>query len=91
MSWDQVQKCFAGVHQHLDAGGWFCLYGPFKYKGAFTSHGNAEFDQHLKAGDSRRGIRDFEALQQLAEAVGFSLINDYDLPANNRLLVWKKL
>jgi hypothetical protein len=44
----------------------------------------------LKARDPHSGIRDFEALQELAEKAGMKLKEDYEMPANNRTLVWSK-
>lgn len=90
MSWPAVEKMFAGVGPALKAGGVFCLYGPFNYDGAFTSESNARFDGWLKARDPASGVRDFEALNALAEAAGMQLVRDHVMPANNRILVWKK-
>ena len=61
MSWPEVECFFAGVGQVLEAGGVFCLYGPFNYNGHYTSESNARFDQWLKERDPLSGVRDFEA------------------------------
>ena len=37
-----------------------------------------------------RGIRDFEAVDALARAIGLALVEDNAMPANNRALVWQK-
>ena len=71
------------------AGLTLCVYGPFNYGGAFTSDSNASFDQWLKARDALSGIRDFEAVNALALSAGLQLIDDVEMPANNRLLVWR--
>ena len=91
MAWPQVECLFAGVSEVLEAGGVFCLYGPFNYGGRYTSDSNAQFDRWLKARDPLSGIRDFEALCALAESAGMVLREDYDMPANNRTLVWTRL
>ncbi len=70
--------------------GLLCLYGPFNYRGAYTSESNARFDRWLKARDPLSGIRDFEWIETLARAAGLLLKRDYAMPANNRLLVWRK-
>ena len=44
----------------------------------------------LKNIDSNRGIRDIESILSLAKKEGLLLINDFDMPANNQLLVFKK-
>ncbi len=90
MSWPQVEKMFACVGQVLEAGGLFCLYGPFNYNGQFSSDSNARFDHWLKQRDPLSGVRDFEAVNELAVQHGMSLLEDYAMPANNRTLVWKK-
>jgi len=90
MGWTEVQGLFAGVGRILDPGGVFCLYGPFNYGGRYTSESNARFDQWLKARDPKSGVRDFEALQELAADAGMRLRGDYEMPANNRTLVWSK-
>ena len=44
----------------------------------------------LRERDPLSGIRDIEALGELAASYGLSLVADHDLPANNRLLVFQK-
>jgi cyclopropane fatty-acyl-phospholipid synthase-like methyltransferase len=91
ISWPLVQAFFSGVSQHLNQQGKCCVYGPFNYKGQYTSESNAGFDIWLRERDSQSAIRDIEAIKALAESVGLSLENDHAMPANNRLLVFQKL
>ena len=90
MSWPEVVEMFNGVNQVLAQQGKFCLYGPFNYQGHYTSPSNAHFDQWLKARDPQSGIRDFEALSALADENDLKLVKDYEMPVNNRLIVWQK-
>jgi len=90
MGWPQVQACFAGLSGVLESGGVLAVYGPFNYGGAFTSDSNAQFDQWLKARDPVSGIRDLEAVDALARGIGLRLEADHAMPANNRLLVWRR-
>ncbi len=90
VSWPSVQTMFAGIGQVLAAGGLLVLYGPFNYEGAFTSESNARFDLWLKNRDPQSGIRDFEAVCELAAQQELQLQDDIAMPANNRLLVWRK-
>ena len=90
MSWHCVCNMFAGIGRVLAEDGILALYGPFNYDGRYTSDSNARFDAWLKARDPVSGIRDFEALDKLARAQGMTLINDYEMPVNNRILVWKR-
>jgi cyclopropane fatty-acyl-phospholipid synthase-like methyltransferase len=90
MSWAAVEGMFRGVGRTLAAGGILALYGPFNYGGKFTSESNARFDQWLKSNDPESGVRDFEALDLLAKEQGLTLVKDYAMPANNRILVWRR-
>lgn len=90
MGWSSVENMFAGIGQILNKEGVFCLYGPFNYNGQFSSESNARFDLWLKQRDPVSGVRDFEALQKLAEKAGLEFVNDHEMPANNRILVWQK-
>lgn len=90
MGWTEVEAMFAGIGRVLAPDGRFCLYGPFNYGGNYTSASNERFDRWLKARDPRSGVRDFEALNGLAEAAELHLVKDYAMPANNRILVWMK-
>lgn len=91
MDWSSVQQLFERIGEILLPGGVFCLYGPFNYQGNYTSDSNARFDQWLKQRDPRSGIRDVDDLQVLADAAQLELINDHEMPVNNRTLVWRKL
>jgi hypothetical protein len=93
LGWAEVEAFFAGVDAVLaragDAGGGvLAAYGPFNYRGEYTSASNSEFDAWLKARDPRSGIRDFEAVDALARGIGLRLRADVAMPANNRTLVW---
>ncbi|MCF6200171.1 MAG: class I SAM-dependent methyltransferase [Hyphomicrobiaceae bacterium] len=90
MSWSHVEKMFAGLAGVLNEGGILILYGPYKYKGNFTSDSNARFEQWLKGRDSKSGIRDFEKVDALANEIGLTLQKDHPMPANNQCLIWQK-
>ena len=90
MSWRAVQSLFAGVGSMLPAGGVLAVYGPFHYGGRATSDSNAAFDAMLRERDPGSGVRDFEAVDALAQAAGLALQADHAMPANNRLLVWRR-
>ena len=89
MPWTSVIQLLKGVGEVLSQQGLLCVYGPFKYKGKFTTQSNADFDQWLKHANPLSGIRDFEAVNQLAIDQGLSLVTDYPMPANNQLLIFK--
>lgn len=90
MAWSHVEAMFAGAGRVLKQGGLLCIYGPFNYNGNFTSESNAVFNMSLKAQGGHMGIRDFEAVDRLAGEQGMVLEADHAMPANNRLLVWRR-
>lgn len=91
MSWDAVVSMFAGVASHLESNARFCLYGPFNVNNQFTSQSNADFDARLRAEDSNMGIRDMTAIEPLASQHQMPLEQKLPMPANNFILVFKKL
>lgn len=90
MSWPEVQSLFAALPKALTGDAILAVYGPFNYRGEFTSPSNAAFDQWLRRRSPRSGIRDFAAVDPLARASGLALVEDRPMPANNRLLVWRR-
>ncbi len=90
MPWEAVGALFEYLGRHAPAGSLLLVYGPFNYQGAYTSDSNARFDEWLAATHPGGGIRDFEAVDLLAGAAGYELAADHPMPANNRLLVWRR-
>jgi SAM-dependent methyltransferase len=90
LSWRQVERLFAGLGG-IASVRTFCLYGPFRSGGKHTAESNARFDAMLRARDPLSGVRDLEALLELAHREGFVLQQDNAMPANNRLLVLEKV
>ncbi|RJF98257.1 DUF938 domain-containing protein [Noviherbaspirillum saxi] len=90
MSWDEVQSMFSRIGRLLPEAGLLCIYGPFNYDGRFTSSSNAQFDAQLRSQAAHRGIRDIEKINDLALANGLIATADHAMPANNRLLIWRK-
>jgi SAM-dependent methyltransferase len=90
MAWEEVEAMFAGLATTLSEDAVLAVYGPFNYGGAFTSDSNRVFDASLRARDARMGLRDFEAVDALARGIGLGLIGDVAMPANNRLLLWRR-
>lgn len=90
MPWSAVGEFFAGVGEVLESEGVLAIYGPFNYNGTYTSDSNREFDGWLKQRSALSAIRDFEAVDALARQIGCKLVKDHTMPANNRLLVWRR-
>ena len=90
MRWHEVETLFDGVGKLLPAGGVLAIYGPFNYNGDYTSESNKRFDASLHEFAPHMGLRDFAAIDALAQQAGLILQQDAGMPANNRLLVWRK-
>lgn len=90
MGWPEVQALFAALPDALEDEATVAIYGPFNREGTYTSDSNREFDAWLKARDPRSGIRDLEAVNLLADAGGLRLVADVEMPANNRMLIWRR-
>ncbi len=91
MSWEHVIKFISGAGRSLNKNGLLILYGPFNYQGKYTSESNRAFDGWLKNRDPLSGIRDFEDVDRMAFEAGLALEGDVEMPANNRILYWKKV
>ena len=90
MGWDEVVLLFAGLPTVMSPGALLTVYGPFNEGGRFSSASKADFDAALRAADPQRGIRDIEAVDDLAQAAGLVRVDDHAMPANNRCLTWQR-
>jgi cyclopropane fatty-acyl-phospholipid synthase-like methyltransferase len=91
MAWPSVANLFAGIGRWLLAGGQLGIYGPFNYGGNYTSDSNAQFDRWLQRQSASQGIRNVEDVMELAQRQRLELVADHAMPANNRLLHWRKV
>ncbi len=91
ISMEMVKQFMRDLGENLRPGNRVMFYGPFKYRDEYTSESNADFDLWLKDKDPKRGIRDFEHIEQMMQQQGFTLVQDIAMPANNQLLIFEKL
>jgi cyclopropane fatty-acyl-phospholipid synthase-like methyltransferase len=90
MSWPQVERTFAALPAIAGDDAKLVVYGPFNENGRFSSDSNAAFEDWLKERGEHMGIRDIEAVDALAKAVGFGMVDDIAMPANNRCVIWQR-
>ncbi|MEO7325837.1 MAG: DUF938 domain-containing protein [Dokdonella sp.] len=90
MAWHEVEAFFSALPLVVTGDAKLAIYGPFNVDGAFTSASNAAFDESLRARAPHMGIRDVRAVDALARAAGFVLLDDVAMPANNRLRTWQR-
>lgn len=88
--WSVATGLFAGAGRVLRDGGLLFLYGPFRIGGEATSPSNAAFDEDLRLRNAEWGVRDLEAVEEVARRAGIDLVERNDLPANNKLIVFRK-
>jgi uncharacterized protein DUF938 len=88
--WRVAEGLFAGAAHYLRADGRLFLYGPFKRDGRHTAISNAVFDSSLRERDPEWGVRDIEALKELAGRVGLVLVEIVEMPANNLIVVFER-
>ena len=90
ISKESVKNFILQAGEILKKRGRLIVYGPFKYNQRFTSSSNADFDNMLRERSSDSAIRDFEWVCDLCESENLFLETDFAMPANNRLLLFKK-
>ena len=88
MPWANTPVLLEESARLLTSGGKLVIYGPFMYGGRHTAPSNEAFDRSLKLRDPDMSVRDAERLVKHAKAVGFELVEDAGMPANNRTLVF---
>jgi hypothetical protein len=88
--WSATQALFEGAKALLSAGQVVFLYGPYRRFGDHTSPSNAQFDLDLRARDPEWGVRDLEAVSDVAAGAGFTLAETVEMPANNFSLVFQR-
>jgi hypothetical protein len=89
--WCVAEGVIAGAGRSLRQGGMLFLYGPFKRDGRHTAESNAAFDESLRHGNPEWGVRDVEAVEELASRAGLSLTEIAEMPANNLTLVLSRI
>ncbi|XP_076382360.1 methyltransferase-like 26 [Megalopta genalis] len=87
-------ECTIGLFKNagklLKDNGFLFTYGPYAVDGQITPESNVNFDKSLKFQDPDWGLRDIRDLKKLAEENNIKLIDIFDMPANNKTIIWKK-
>jgi SAM-dependent methyltransferase len=88
--WQATLDLIAGAARVLGEGGLLILYGPYRRLGAHTAPSNEAFDADLRARNPAWGVRDMEAVTDVARERGFALVETVPMPANNFSVVFRK-
>jgi hypothetical protein len=90
--WEATLGLFSGAAQILEKrGAPLILYGPYLEHGVETAASNLDFDASLKARDPRWGLRHVEDLDSLAAQQGMARSARHALPANNIMLIYRRI
>ena len=88
--WEAALGLLDGAARLLPDGAPLILYGPWREEGRALAPSNARFDASLKERDSRWGLRVVERFAAAADERGLSLVERRSMPANNRMLLFRK-
>lgn len=90
--WEATLGLFRGAAQVLrTSGAPLILYGPYIEQGVETAPSNLDFDASLKARNPLWGLRKAETLDALAATHGMRRTARHALPANNIMLIYRKI
>lgn len=89
--WQASLGLIAGAARVLPQGGPLILYGPWLKKGIETAPSNLAFDADLKRRNPEWGLRQVEDFAQAAAKKGLSFDEWRPMPANNLMLLFRKL
>ena len=88
--WAATGALVSGASAVLPEGGVLFLYGPYRRFGRHTAPSNEAFDAALRASDPEWGLRDLEAVVEVAGAAELDLAEVVAMPANNFSVVFRK-
>jgi hypothetical protein len=89
--WEATIGLFKGAQKMLESGAPLILYGPYFEVDVQTAASNVDFDINLKSRDPRWGIREVQDIDKLAQSAGFQRTKRYPMPANNLMLVYRRI
>lgn len=89
-SWSCTEGLFKNASGLLKPAGIMITYGPYASNGILIPESNVNFDQYLRTTNPEWGIRDLRDLEQLANTYSITLDRIFDMPANNKLCIWRR-
>jgi len=90
--WAATEGLMAGAARILpDPGGLLVLYGPFREAEVPLAPSNEAFDASLKSRDPAWGLREVEAVVALAQSHHLHLTRRVEMPANNLMLLFRRV
>ncbi|KAJ8925939.1 hypothetical protein NQ315_009791 [Exocentrus adspersus] len=88
-------SCAVGLFKNVGAvlkkHGLLVTYGPYANNGVLEPQSNRDFDRNIRARDPSCGVRDIQDLIKVAEPYGLKLVKIYEMPSNNKCLIWQRI
>lgn len=88
--WRSAIGLVRGAARVLPVGGLLFLYGPYRRSGRHTAPSNGAFDADLRRRNPEWGVRDLEAVADVAAEVGFAPPQIEPMPANNFSVLFRR-
>ncbi|MBD2485473.1 DUF938 domain-containing protein [Planktothrix sp. FACHB-1365] len=89
--WSACLGLMAGANRILPSGGILYLYGAYKQQGKHTAPSNEIFDTSLRLSNPEWGVRDLEAVVEIATLENLRLVGIIPMPANNLSVIFEKI
>jgi len=89
--WEAAIGLVAGAGRLLASGGLLALYGPYRRTGVALEPSNAAFDIDLRRRSPVWGVREVDDVTGLAVEAGFTAPIIETMPANNLMLLFRRL
>ncbi|KAL5280272.1 hypothetical protein ACFFRR_004318 [Megaselia abdita] len=88
-------ECSEGLFRNagrlLKPGGFLVTYGPYAENGVLEPESNVAFDQNLKSRNPSWGIKDIKDLKEIARTNGIEFKEYFNMPSNNKTIVWQRI
>lgn len=88
--WECTLGLMHGAGIHLKDDGLLITYGPYQIDGQHTAPSNAVFDENLKSRNPEWGVRNLNAVIDVAASHGLSYSHHVTMPANNQTVIFRK-
>lgn len=88
--WACTEGLFAAAAKILKPSGIMVTYGPYAIHGEISPESNVSFNESLKSQNAAWGLRDIDDLEKEAKKNGLNFDAMFDMPSNNKTLIWVK-
>ncbi|NBB93882.1 MAG: DUF938 domain-containing protein [Gammaproteobacteria bacterium] len=91
MPWDHTPVLLARAAERVTSGGLLVIYGPFRDGERFDADSNERFHGELGRMNPAMGLRDVLKVRAEAESTGWRPEAEIAMPANNRMLIFRRI